>query len=59
MGLDILYGIGTASSMNKYGIVTDIIYEIADDEWRYIAVLLIVCLWAFGLGLLIGWLMTL
>ena len=45
--------------MNKYGIVTNVIYELADEDWVYIAVLLTVCLWSFGLGLLIGWLITL
>jgi hypothetical protein len=33
--------------------------KIIDDEWTYIPLVLFLCLWSFGIGMLIGWLMSL
>ena len=33
--------------------------KIVDNEWTYIPLLFIVCMWSFCFGLLIGWLISL
>jgi hypothetical protein len=32
--------------------------KIVDNEWTYIPLVFVTCLWSFGIGLLIGWLMV-
>ena len=64
MGLDQLYGPGTTLNMNyRINRWFDAWYQpdvsMTLEEWQYIGLLCLVCLWSFGLGLLIGYLITL
>ena len=58
MGMDQLYGTGTALDMNRIQAFFDAWYQpecyMTSEDWQYVGLLLLGSLWAFGIGLIVG-----